>query len=218
MTLYLVNVIGRESNICVTQKVNLRKDSEHILADPRFGATWRQISCRKNLLFLQYLPSQREQYSPHSCWERLRAGGEGGSRGWDGCMASLTLWTWVWASSRRWWRTGKAGVLQPMGSQRVGHDWVTEQQQQSSWRNLWTNRGSPYARELLLLLKLKPQGKVYPRVKKCHHHVLELLLSTLSYPRDPISVQLASIVAWVSSQLPLDFCLWGKFLVEIKEQ
>ena len=39
MTLYLVNVIGRESNICVTQKVNLRKDSEHILADPRFGAT-----------------------------------------------------------------------------------------------------------------------------------------------------------------------------------
>ena len=38
-------------------------------------------------------------------------------------MASLTQWTWVWASSERWWRTGKSGVLQSMGSQRVGHDW-----------------------------------------------------------------------------------------------
>ena len=37
-----------------------------------------------------------------------------GNRGWDGWMASLTQWTWVWASSRRWWRTGKPGMLQPM--------------------------------------------------------------------------------------------------------
>ena len=43
-------------------------------------------------------------------------------RGWDGWMASLTQWTWVWASSRSWWWTGR----QSMGSQRVGHDWVTE--------------------------------------------------------------------------------------------
>ena len=47
--------------------------------------------------------------------------------GWDGWMASLIQWTWVCASSRRFWRTGKPGVLQSMGSQRVGHDWVTEQ-------------------------------------------------------------------------------------------
>ena len=60
------------------------------------------------------------------CWERLKAGGEGDDRGWDGWMASPTRWTWVWASSGRWWRTGKPGVLQSMGSQRVGHDWVTE--------------------------------------------------------------------------------------------
>ena len=60
-------------------------------------------------------------------WERLKAGGEGGDRGWDGWMASLTQWTWVWSSYRRWWRTGRLGVLQSMGSQRVGHNWVTEQ-------------------------------------------------------------------------------------------
>ena len=51
------------------------------------------------------------------------------NRGWDGWMASLTQWTWSWASSGRWWRTGKPGVLQSMGSQRVGHNLVTEQQQ-----------------------------------------------------------------------------------------
>ena len=60
------------------------------------------------------------------CWERLKAGGEGDDRGWDGWLASLTRWTWVWASSGSWWRTGKPGVLQFMGSQRVRHDWVTE--------------------------------------------------------------------------------------------
>ena len=60
------------------------------------------------------------------CWERLKAGGEGDSRGWDDWMASPTQWTWVWVSSRSWWWTGKAGVPQSMGSQRVRHDWVTE--------------------------------------------------------------------------------------------
>ena len=44
-------------------------------------------------------------------------------------MASLTQWKWVWTRSGRWWRTGKPGMLQSMGSQRVGHDWATEQQQ-----------------------------------------------------------------------------------------
>ena len=53
------------------------------------------------------------------CWERLRAGGEGDDQGWDGWMGSPTRWTWVWASSGRWWRTGKPGVLQSMGLQRV---------------------------------------------------------------------------------------------------
>ena len=47
-------------------------------------------------------------------------------RGWDGWMASPTWWTWVWTCSRSWWWTGKPGVLQSMGLQRVGHDWVTE--------------------------------------------------------------------------------------------
>ena len=60
------------------------------------------------------------------CWERLRTGGEGDDRGWDGWMASSTWWTWVWVDSGSWLWTGRPGMLRFMGSQRVGHDWVTE--------------------------------------------------------------------------------------------
>ena len=67
------------------------------------------------------------------CWETLKAGGEGDDRGWDGWMASPTRWTWVWVNSRSWWWMGKPGVLQSMGSRRVGYDLMTEQQQSWIW-------------------------------------------------------------------------------------
>ena len=71
------------------------------------------------------------------CWKRLKANGEeeinlknkkenGDNRGWEGWVASPMWWTWVWVSSESWWWTGKPGALQSMGSQRVGHHWVTE--------------------------------------------------------------------------------------------
>ena len=60
------------------------------------------------------------------CWARLKAGGEGDDRGWDGRMASPTQWTWVWVNSGSWWWTGRPGMLQSMWLQRAGHDWVTE--------------------------------------------------------------------------------------------
>ena len=60
------------------------------------------------------------------CWERLKAGGEGDDRGWDGWMASLTQWRWVWINSGSWWWTGKPGMLQSMGLERVGQDWATK--------------------------------------------------------------------------------------------
>ena len=64
----------------------------------------------------------------------LREGGEGDDRGCDGWMASPTWLTWVWASSGRWWWTGRPGVLQAMGSQRVRHDWATERNNKWAWR------------------------------------------------------------------------------------
>ena len=59
---------------------------------------------------------------------KLPSEGEGSSRWWGVWMASLSEWTWVWANSRRWWRAGRPGGLHSMESQRVGHDWATEQQ------------------------------------------------------------------------------------------
>ena len=61
---------------------------------------------------------------------KMEAGGEGGERGWDGWVASVTQWTWVWANPGRWWRIGKPGMLQSMGSQTAGHNLANEQQQQ----------------------------------------------------------------------------------------
>ena len=86
----------------------------------------RTISCRKTK---DAFPSFHEW--PHRglfsmCWEGLGAGGEGNDRGWDGWMASLTQWTWIWVNSGSWRWTGRPGVLRFMGLQRVGHDWVTE--------------------------------------------------------------------------------------------
>ena len=70
--------------------------------------------------------------------EKLKVGEEGDNRGWDGWMASLTLWTWVWVSSGSWWRTGKLGVLQSMGWQRVRHDCATDLnwREERKWSNL----------------------------------------------------------------------------------
>ena len=87
-------------------------------------------------LKLQYLATWCEELTylkRPCCWERLKVGGEGDDRRRDGWMASPTEWTWVWVSSKSWWWTGKPGVLQSMGSQRVGHDWTTDLN--SCWRS-----------------------------------------------------------------------------------
>ena len=60
------------------------------------------------------------------CWGRLKVGGKGDDRGWDGWMASLTEWKWVWVNSGSWRWIGRPSMLQSMGSQRIGHDWTTE--------------------------------------------------------------------------------------------
>ena len=73
-----------------------------------------------------------------SCWERLKAKGERGNRGWDGWIAPLTQRTWIWWNFRRQWRTEEPGMLQSMALQRVRHDSATEQQQQWCGLNFLT--------------------------------------------------------------------------------
>ena len=85
-----------------------------------------------------FLPFSSVRFSPW-CWERLRAGGEVGGIGWDGGMASPTQWAWVWANSGRWCRTGKPGMLQPMGMQSWTRlsDWTITNNRMGSRKEAW---------------------------------------------------------------------------------
>ena len=93
------------------------------------------------------------QYVGHFIWRAdslgktlMLAKTEGRRRGWQRLrwlMVSFTQWVWVSVSSRRCWMTGKPGMLQSMGSQRVRHNWVTEQQQQTQMDFTWTKPPSP---------------------------------------------------------------------------
>ena len=95
---------------------------------PKGDQSWCSLEGLMLKLKLQYfghLMWRTDSFKRPWCWERLKVGGEGNNR-WDGWVALPTWWTWVWVSSRSWWWTGRPGVLQSMGSQRVGHDWATE--------------------------------------------------------------------------------------------
>ena len=84
------------------------------------------LMLKLKLQYFGHLMRRADSFEKTWCWERLKAGGEGDNRGWDGWMASPTWWTWVWVNSGKWWWTGRPGVLWFMGSQRVGHDWATK--------------------------------------------------------------------------------------------
>ena len=90
------------------------------------GVLWKEWCWSWNSSTLATSSEELTRWKRLWCWEGLGAGGEGDDRGWDGWMASLTWWTWVWVNSGSWWWTRRPGVLWFMGSQRVGHDWATE--------------------------------------------------------------------------------------------
>ena len=90
------------------------------------GVHWRDWCWSWNSNTLATWCGELTHWKRPWCWERLKAGGEGDKRGWDGWMASPTQWTWVSVDSGNWWWTGRPGKLRFMGSQRVRHDWATE--------------------------------------------------------------------------------------------
>ena len=103
-------------------------------------------------------PPHANNWTRRWYWERLKAGGEGDDRGWDGWMTSLMRYTWVWASSGSWWWTGKPGMLQSRGLQRVGHDWVTG----LNWTEVWKHKHS-------LFCILICRGWSFDCLKSTHH-------------------------------------------------
>ena len=104
---------ARRSNQSILKEINPEYSLEGLMLKLKlklqyFGhLMWRANSLEKTLMLRKIEDRRRGQ-------QRMR---------W---LALLTQWTWVWANSGSSWRTGNPGMLQFMGSQRVGHDWPTE--------------------------------------------------------------------------------------------
>ena len=103
-----------------------RRSNQSILKEINPESSLEGLMLKLKLQYFGHLMWRADDQKRPWCWASLKAGGEGDARGWDGWMASPTSWTWVWVSSGVWWWTGKPGVLQSMGSHRVGHNWATE--------------------------------------------------------------------------------------------
>ena len=103
-----------------------RRSNQSILRKPFLTIHWKDWCWGWNSNTLATWCEELTHWKRPWCWEWSKAGGEGDNRGWDGWMASLTQWTWVWVNSGSWCWTGRPGVLQSMGLQRVRYDWLTE--------------------------------------------------------------------------------------------
>ena len=108
---------------CLRVPWTARRSNQSILKEISAGVHWKDWCWSWNSNTLATWCKELTHLKRPWCWERLKAGGEGDDRGWDGWMASPTQWTWVWVNSGSWWWTGRPGVLLFMGLQRVRHDW-----------------------------------------------------------------------------------------------
>ena len=102
-----------------------RRSNQSILKEISPGCSLGGLMLKLKLQYFGHLIWSVDSLEKTLMLRGLGAGKEGDDRGWDGWMASLTRWTGVWMNSGSWWWTGRPGMLWFMGSQRVGHDWVT---------------------------------------------------------------------------------------------
>ena len=116
-----VSWIARRSNQSIPKEIS----PEYSLKDWRWSSNTLAI-------WWEELTHWKRSWS----WERLKAGGEGDDRGWDGWMAPLTQWTWVWASFWSWWWTGKPGVLHAVHG--VEKSW-TRLSDWTDWLTIWAD-------------------------------------------------------------------------------
>ena len=94
--------------------LDCRRSNQSILKEINSEYSLEELMLR---LKLQYFGKELNHWKRPWCWGRVKAEGEGNDRGWDGWIASLTRWTWVWVNSGGWWWTGRPGLLRTMASQ-----------------------------------------------------------------------------------------------------
>ena len=103
-----------------------RRSNQSVLKETSPGCSLEGLMLKLKLQYFGHLMRRVDSSEKTLMLGRLKVRGERDNRGWDGWMASSTQWTWVWVNSGSWWWTGRSVMLQFMGSQRVGDDWVTE--------------------------------------------------------------------------------------------
>ena len=116
-----------------------RRSNQSILKKISPECSLEGLMLKLKLQHFSHLMRRTDSLEKTLIQQRLKAGGEGDDRGWGGWVASPTQWSWVWVRSWSWWWTGRPGVLQSMGSQRVRHDWATE----LNWtegRHFWSSQ------------------------------------------------------------------------------
>ena len=100
--------------------------NQSILKEISPGCSLEGLMLKLKLQYFGHLMWRADSLEKTLMLGKIEGGRRRGCRGWDGWMASLTQWTWVWVNCRIWWWRGRPGMLQFIGSQRVGHGWVTE--------------------------------------------------------------------------------------------
>ena len=110
-----------------------RRSNQSILKDISPACSLEGLMMKLKLQYFVHLMRRIDSIEKTLMLGKIEGREKGANRGWDGWMASLTQWTWVWADSGSWWWTGKPGVLQSMELQRAGHNWATE----LNWRIWW---------------------------------------------------------------------------------
>ena len=103
-----------------------RRSNKSILNEISPGCSLEGLMLKLKLQYFGNLMRRADSLEKTLMLGKIEGRRRRGVRGWDGWIASLAWWTWVWVNSGSWWWTGRPGVLRFMGSQRVGHDWATE--------------------------------------------------------------------------------------------
>ena len=115
-----------------------RRSNQSILKEISLNIHWKDWSEAETSILLATWCEEPTHWKRPWYWERLKAGGEGVDRGWDGWMASPARLTWVWVSSGSWWWIGKPGMLQSMGVAKCRtwlRDWTDWRE--IYWKTIW---------------------------------------------------------------------------------
>ena len=110
-----------------------RRSNQSILKEISTEYSLERLMLKLKLQYFGHLLRRADSFEKTLMLGNIQGRRRKGDEGWDGWMASLTRWAWVGASIGSWWCTGKPGLLQSMGLQRGGHDWVTE----LTWNAIW---------------------------------------------------------------------------------